>query len=462
MAKAKSVFVCSECGYESNGWLGKCPACLQWNTFFEQKIDTIKSKNTMSQYSSKEYAVKPVSMEEIDTQGETRTLSGMKELDNVLGGGIVKGSLILVGGDPGIGKSTLIMQVGSECANHSKVLYISGEESASQIKQRAKRLNILSRQNSASLLLFSETCFDLIEETICEMDPQFIIVDSIQTIFVNGIDSQAGSVSQVKEVTARLMRIAKTRAVTVFIVGHVTKDGAIAGPRVLEHMVDTVLYFEGERHMSYRLLRAVKNRFGSTNEVGIFEMTSQGLTVVDNPSEMFLDGRQDGASGTAVVSCLEGTRPILTEIQALLTPTVFGAPRRNARGTDYNRMTMLLAVLEKKAGLSVGSCDAYVNVVGGMAIDEPASDLGVMMAVASSYKNKPIDHKTVLIGEVGLTGEVRAVGSIEKRINEAKKLGFLRCIIPAGNMKQIKSIHNLDGMNINEAANIDQVLNLLF
>jgi DNA repair protein RadA/Sms len=381
MAKHKSFFVCQECGYESRGWLGKCPACNQWNTFVEEIVESgHKNSRGMAPIN-----VKPVSINDIDIEGEERYLTGMKEMDRVLGGGIVRGSLVLVGGDPGIGKSTLLLQICDKVKVNSKVLYISGEESIKQIKIRADRLNV----RNPNLLMVSETNFKVIQ-ALCDSErPDLIIVDSIQTMFNDELSAAPGSVSQVREITSGLMKIAKTMNISVVIVGHVTKEGAIAGPRVLEHMVDTVLYFEGERRLSYRVLRAVKNRFGSTNEIGIFEMRDIGLVEIDNPSSMMLSERTESVPGSVVVSSLEGTRPMLIEIQALVCPTGFGMPRRMATGIDYNRITMLMAVLEKRVGMQLHSFDAYVNVVGGIRIDEPACDLGVVAAIASSFRNVP-------------------------------------------------------------------------
>ena len=428
MPKNKSVFVCQECGYESNGWLGKCPSCNSWNTFTEE----IQESATSLKKKSIHYDVNPVNINDIEVESEERYLTGIKEMDRVLGGGIVKGSLVLVGGDPGIGKSTLILQICNTVRTNSKIIYISGEESIKQIKIRADRLGV----RNPNLLMVSETNFKAIQVISEKENPALIIVDSIQTMFNEELSSAPGSVSQVREITAGLMRIAKTSNIAIFIVGHVTKEGALAGPRVLEHMVDTVLYFEGERHLSYRILRAVKNRFGSTNEIGIFEMKDIGLIEVDNPSMLMISDRNESVPGSVIVSSIEGTRPMLIEIQALVCPTNFGMPRRMATGIDYNRITLLLAVLEKRVGMQLHNYDAYVNVVGGLKLDEPACDLGVVGAIASSFRNKPIDMSTVLIGEVGLTGEVRAINQIEKRVIEAARMGFKSCVVPAGNIKQ--------------------------
>ncbi len=453
MSKQKSFFVCQECGYESSGWLGKCPACNQWNTFVEEAVES-GSKNSRS---PAPINVKPVRINDIDIEGEERYLTGMKEMDRVLGGGIVRGSLVLVGGDPGIGKSTLLLQICDKVNVRSKVLYISGEESIKQIKIRADRLNV----KNPNLLMISETNFKVIQASCENEQPDLIIVDSIQTMFNDELSAAPGSVSQVREITAGLMRIAKSMNIAVIIVGHVTKEGAIAGPRVLEHMVDTVLYFEGERHLSYRVLRAVKNRFGSTNEIGIFEMRDIGLVEIDNPSSMMLSGRSESVPGSVVVSSLEGTRPMLIEIQALVCPTSFGMPRRMATGIDYNRITMLMAVLEKRVGMQLHSFDAYVNVVGGLKIDEPACDLGVVVAIASSFRNVPVDINTVVIGEVGLTGEVRAVNQVDKRVMEAMRIGFKNCIVPARNFKMIKQMKDLKDINIKYVENVHEALSIL-
>ncbi|HAA43695.1 MAG TPA: DNA repair protein RadA [Ruminiclostridium sp.] len=453
MSKQKSFFVCQECGYESSGWLGKCPACNQWNTFVEEAVES-GSKNSRS---PAPINVKPVRINDIDIEGEERYLTGMKEMDRVLGGGIVRGSLVLVGGDPGIGKSTLLLQICDKVNVRSKVLYISGEESIKQIKIRADRLNV----KNPNLLMISETNFKVIQASCENEQPDLIIVDSIQTMFNDELSAAPGSVSQVREITAGLMRIAKSMNIAVIIVGHVTKEGAIAGPRVLEHMVDTVLYFEGERHLSYRVLRAVKNRFGSTNEIGIFEMRDIGLVEIDNPSSMMLSGRSESVPGSVVVSSLEGTRPMLIEIQALVCPTSFGMPRRMATGIDYNRITMLMAVLEKRVGMQLHSFDAYVNVVGGLKIDEPACDLGVVAAIASSFRNVPVDINTVVMGEVGLTGEVRAVNQVDKRVMEAMRIGFKNCIVPARNFKMIKQMKDLKDINIKYVENVHEALSIL-
>ncbi len=452
MAKNKSIFICQECGYESTGWLGKCPACSQWSTFVEQV-----QQGRHSPSGAPSGSTKPVSINDITLDNEERYSTGINEMDRVLGGGIIKGSLILVGGDPGIGKSTLILQICDSIRMSFKILYVSGEESIKQIKLRADRLGV----RNSNLLMVSETNFRAIERIIDEERPGVVIIDSIQTIFNDELTSAPGSVSQVREVTGALVRIGKSCGISIIIVGHVTKEGAIAGPRVLEHMVDTVLYFEGERHLSYRVLRAVKNRFGSTNEIGIFEMHDTGLMEVENPSRVMLTGRTENVPGSVVVSSVEGTRPMLIEIQALVCATGFGMPRRMATGVDYNRITLLMAVLEKRVGMQLSNCDAYVNVVGGLKLDEPACDLGIITAIASSFKNLPVVNGTVLIGEVGLTGEVRPVGQIDKRIMEAARIGFQNCIIPEGNLKMVRQMKGLDSINIKAVENVQQALDIL-
>ena len=427
-SKAKTMYFCQECGYESAKWLGQCPGCRKWNTFVEEKVSvSVKTKEKSKSAGGNV----PTRLFDISTKEEERLVTGMAELDRVLGGGIVKGSLSLVGGDPGIGKSTLLLQICRNMSNEGrKVLYISGEESLRQIRMRAERLGTFHKE----LYLLCETDMELIESAIENSEPEMVVIDSIQTMCSEEISSAPGSISQVREITARLMILAKKKNTAIFIVGHVTKEGVVAGPRTLEHMVDTVLYFEGERHASYRILRGVKNRFGSTNEIGVFEMRKEGLIEVQNPSAFMLNGRPLDASGSAVVCSMEGTRPILLEIQALVAPTNFQIPKRTAVGIDFNRVSLLMAVLEKKAGLHLGGCDAYVNLTGGMKITEPAMDLGIVMAIASSYKNKAIDSKTIVFGEVGLTGEIRGVSQAETRIREAKKMGFNRCILPYSNI----------------------------
>ena len=448
MAKAKTVFVCGNCGYESAKWLGKCPACNEWNSFYEEKINNVAvSSNNPS---GKQKSATPRKLKEVEGIDATRISTGIDELDRVLGGGLVKGSLVLVGGEPGIGKSTLILQICDQIIGEGKVLYVSGEESAEQVKIRADRLNI----NNDNIMFLGETDIDIIQEAILNTNPKLVIIDSIQTMYSEDITSAAGTVSQVREITARIMRICKENNITTIIIGHVTKDGNIAGPRVLEHMVDTVLYLEGERYFSYRMLRSVKNRFGSTNELGMFEMKNEGMVEITNPSSILISEREDNPTGSVVVASMEGTRPLLIELQALTSASVFGIPKRTANGFDYNRLAVLIAVLEKKAGLALGGQDVYLNVVSGIKIVEPAVDLGVILACSSSYKNVSIPKDVVAIGEVGLTGEVRAVNMIEKRIKEAEKLGFKKCIIPESNRKLLKDNYKLDIIgvrNINEA-----------
>ena len=434
MAKGKTtVFFCQSCGHESAKWMGQCPGCRQWNTFVEETIE----KTSVRKIQKERAAAGPVCLSSIDTDKEERMTTHMEELNRVLGGGIVPGSLVLVGGDPGIGKSTLLLQVCQKLsADDRDVLYISGEESLKQIKLRAARIGSFSDR----LRLLCETNLDLIRETIREEKPKVVIIDSIQTMYNEDISSAPGSVSQVREATAVLMQLAKVLGVTVFIVGHVTKEGTVAGPRVLEHMVDTVLYFEGDRHASYRILRGVKNRFGSTNEIGVFEMRETGLVEVENPSEYMLDGRPEDASGSVVACSMEGTRPILLEIQALVCHSTLAVPRRTAAGMDYNRVNLLLAVLEKRLNLRLSDSDVYVNIAGGIRINEPAVDLGVVLAVISSYKDRAIDEKVLAFGEVGLSGEVRAVSQAGQRVQEAKKLGFTTIILPEVCREQIGAV----------------------
>lgn len=449
MAKNKTVFFCKECGFESAKWLGQCPGCKAWDSFSEEPV--LKKSN---QPAGIKVTREPELLSSIKAESELRLCSGIEELDRVLGGGIVKGSLVLVGGDPGIGKSTLLLQMCREIVNKSrKVLYISGEESLSQIKMRAERLGVFHGE----LLLLCETNLDLIGDAIAKHCPEIVIIDSIQTMFKEEVSSSPGSVSQVREATSTLMQIAKGVGITIFIIGHVTKEGVVAGPRVLEHMVDTVLYFEGDNYASYRVLRAVKNRFGSTNEIGVFEMRGSGLVEVKNPSEFMLKGRPEGEPGSVVAASIEGTRPILVEVQALICRTNFNMPRRTAAGTDYNRVNLLMAVLEKRAGVQLSDCDAYVNVAGGMRITEPALDLAVTTAILSSYRNIALDNRTVLFGEVGLTGEIRAVNMAEHRVMEAAKMGFEVCILPQANKENIKA----SGIKLIGVKNIQEVMALL-
>ena len=453
MAKGKkSIFFCQNCGHEEAKWLGQCPACKEWNTFVEERIDSGITKGT-TVAARAVHEAKVVPLTEVTADDDTRSETGIKELDRVLGGGIVPGSLVLVGGDPGIGKSTLLLQVCQRMAQMKKILYISGEESQAQIKLRANRMGNFT----SSLLLLCETNLGIIRSVIEKERPELVIIDSIQTMYSEDVTSAPGSVSQVRESTNVFMQLAKGLCIPIFIVGHVTKEGTVAGPRVLEHMVDTVLYFEGDRHASYRILRAVKNRFGSTNEIGVFEMRQSGLVEVENPSEYMLSGKPENASGSVVACSMEGTRPILLEIQALVCRTNFGMPRRTAAGTDYNRVNLLMAVLEKRLGMSLGNCDAYVNIAGGIKMNEPSIDLGIVMALVSSYRNRPIDEKTIVFGEVGLSGEVRAVNMPEQRVAEAKKLGFETCILPEISLKMVKEIQGIRLVGVktvNEAVGI--------
>ncbi|MBR5407828.1 MAG: DNA repair protein RadA [Lachnospiraceae bacterium] len=437
MAKGKStVFFCNSCGYESSKWMGQCPGCHAWNTFVEETVSRSSKGSGTSAAALRTGTGKPAKLKEIELSVEDKINTHIGELNRVLGGGIVKGSLTLVGGDPGIGKSTLLLQV---CRMLSKdnvpVLYISGEESLKQIKMRAERIGDFTD----SLSLFCETDLITIEETIRREKPSVVVIDSIQTMFSEDVSSAPGSVSQVREATAVLLRLAKGLSTAIFIVGHVTKEGTVAGPRVLEHMVDTVLYFEGERNASYRILRGVKNRFGSTNEIGVFEMRGEGLVEVTNPSEYMLNGRPKDASGSVVVCALEGTRPLLIELQALVCRTNFGIPRRQATGADLNRVNLLMAVLEKRIGLKLAECDAYVNVAGGIRLNEPAADLGIVLSIVSSYKNVSIPEDVIAFGEVGLSGEVRSVSMAEVRVLEAAKLGFKTCILPMSTVAAVKS-----------------------
>ena len=435
MAKGKTstVFFCQSCGYESPKWMGQCPGCRDWNTFVEETVE----KKSAAKAHERRAAGGPVCLSSIETKDEERVTTRMQELDRVLGGGIVPGSLVLVGGDPGIGKSTLLLQVCQKLADDGhEVLYISGEESLKQIKLRAERIG----QFSDKLRLFCETNLELIGDTIRSSKPEVVIIDSIQTMYNEDVSSAPGSVSQVRESTSVLMQLAKGLGISIFIVGHVTKEGTVAGPRVLEHMVDTVLYFEGDRHASYRILRAVKNRFGSTNEIGVFEMRETGLTEVENPSQFMLNGRPEEASGSIVACSMEGTRPILLEIQALVARSQLAMPRRTAAGMDYNRVSLLLAVLEKRLNLHLSGSDVYVNIAGGIRINEPAIDLGVVLAIVSSSRDRAIDEKVLAFGEVGLSGEVRAVSQAAQRVQEAKKLGFTTVILPEVCREQIGEV----------------------
>ncbi len=451
MAKEKQVFYCKECGYESAKWLGQCPGCHSWNAFVEEKITVGAQKHS----SGKKNVVAPTSILEVTTADESRIKTNIGELDRVLGGGIVKGSLVLVGGDPGIGKSTLLLQMCRNLVESScGVLYVSGEESPSQIKMRAERLGTFNKD----MMLLCDNDMDNVSTSIQKSKVDVVVIDSIQTMLVEDISSAPGTVTQVREVTARLMQLAKTHDVAIFIVGHVTKEGTVAGPRTLEHMVDSVLYFEGDNNNGFRILRGVKNRFGSTNEIGVFTMTEEGLKEVDNPSQMMLNGRPVGVPGSVVVSSIEGTRPILVELQTLVCQTNFNMPRRTSVGVDYNRVNLIMAVLEKRAGLNLWGYDAYVSVAGGMRISDPAIDLGIACAISSGFKNKPIGDDVMIVGEIGLAGEIRGVSSAQQRVKEAAKMGFKTCIIPKSNYD--KAMDNL-GIKIIGVASLTEALSLI-
>ncbi|MCH5272900.1 MAG: DNA repair protein RadA [Lachnospiraceae bacterium] len=454
MAKGKVVFFCKECGIESPKWLGQCPGCKAWNSLVEAP-QAGKAKSPAYGASALQTA-EPVLLSEVDTGEDERMTTGIGELDRVLGGGIVIGSLVLVGGDPGIGKSTLLLQMCYALAKKErKVLYVSGEESIRQIRMRADRLKV----TDAGMLLLAETSLNRVEENIRQIAPEVVIIDSIQTVYREETEAAPGSPGQIKEATASLLRLAKGLGITIFIIGHVTKEGVVAGPRMLEHMVDTVLYFEGENHISYRILRAVKNRFGSTNEIGVFEMAGAGLLEVKNPSEYMLEGRPEDEPGSVVTAAMEGTRPILVEVQALVSPTNFNMPRRTAAGTDYNRVTLLMAVLEKRLGISLAGCDAYVNVAGGMKITEPALDLAIILALLSSYRNRPLPARTVAFGEVGLTGEVRSVNMMAARIAEAEKMGYKTAIVPR--RKKAPGEEKNEGIRVVEVGTVQDLQSVL-
>lgn len=447
--KGKSVFVCSDCGTESPKWMGRCPGCGAWNTMVEEILAEAPKgghKSTTIASSSK-----PETLSKISTDEDSRVSTGMGELDRVLGGGIVQGSLVLIGGDPGIGKSTILLQICEHLGSSQKILYVSGEESQRQIKLRADRLNV----KTENLHIYSETNMTNIISCIYQEKPDILIVDSVQTMFNPDISPAPGSVSQIRDVAATLMRIAKEESIATFLVGHVTKEGSIAGPKILEHIVDCVLYFEGEQQRSYRIIRAIKNRFGSTNEIGVFEMSSEGLIEVPNPSLAMLSGRPEGEAGSCILCTMEGTRPVLAEVQALAASSSFGNPRRMSTGVDLSRTLMLLAVMEKRLGFHISSHDVYVNVVGGLRMMEPAADLGVMLAIASSFRNKPLDSGLVAIGEVGLAGELRACNFLENRIAEAEKLGFTKCLIPSSGKVKLE---NFDKIEVCTYSNIQQVL----
>lgn len=454
-SKNKTVFFCKECGMESTKWLGQCPGCKAWDSFVEEPVVKTAAGKPIVKRDIKE----PYKLSEVQFSQETRIISGIGELDRVLGGGIVMGSLVLVGGDPGIGKSTLLLQMCRQlAAKDKKVLYVSGEESAKQIKMRADRLEVFQSE----LLLMCETDLDLVTETIARVLPDVVVIDSIQTMYREEVGSAPGSVGQVRETTSTLLRLAKDLSVSIFIVGHVTKEGVVAGPRVLEHMVDTVLYFEGEGGVSYRFLRGVKNRFGPTNEIGVFEMRGSGLVEVTNPSEFMLQGKPENEPGSVVACSMEGTRPILVEVQGLVCQTNFNMPRRTAAGTDYNRVNLLIAVIEKRLGVRMSDMDAYINVAGGMRIHEPALDLGIVAALLSSYRNQAMDSRTICFGEIGLVGEVRAVSMAEQRVLEAAKLGFERCILPEVNRRQLEiEPKELKGLQLVGISNIYELLEII-
>lgn len=454
MTKVKTQYVCHDCQYQAPRYLGRCPNCGKWNTFVEEFIEVNSLVNHNQRASKGSMAIKPKKLADITTEKEPRVKTQLGELNRVLGGGVVSGSLVLIGGDPGIGKSTLLLQVSGQLSqNGRQVLYVSGEESVTQIKMRADRLSV----NSNNLYLYPETDIGQIRNHIDDLQPDYVIIDSVQTMSQPDIQSTVGSIAQIREVTAELMRIAKTYGIAIFVIGHVTKDGAIAGPKILEHMVDTVLYFEGDLHHTYRILRTVKNRFGSTNELGIFEMQETGLVEVKNPSELFLEERLDAATGSSIVVSMEGTRPILVEIQALLTPSVFGNSQRTASGINRNRVSLIMAVLEKRAHLMLQNQDAYLKAAGGVKLDEPAVDLALAISIASSYRDKGTDPTECYVGEIGLTGEIRRVNRIESRVNEATKLGFKRIYIPKNNLNDWTPPHSIDVIGV---ATISQALHL--
>ncbi|MCI7472512.1 MAG: DNA repair protein RadA [Clostridiales bacterium] len=453
--KAKTMFYCTECGNELPKWAGQCPACKAWNTIVEQPTESKrKSSAAAATAVERQGRSKPRLMDEVETTRELRFQTGMNELDRVLGGGAVQGSLVLVGGAPGIGKSTLMLQICQNLCRFAKVLYVSGEESERQIKLRAERLGVSGQQ----LYLLAETSMDDVAEAVTTLQPDVLIVDSIQTMYNGELSAAPGSIGQVKDCTMALMNLAKGRGVTVFVIGHVNKEGSIAGPKVLEHMVDCVLYFEGEQQNSYRILRAAKNRFGATNEIGVFEMADSGLTEVPNPSEMLLSGRPQDTPGTCVTCVMEGVRPVLAEVQALLAPTSFNVPRRTCNGFDFNRANLLLAVLEKRGGLMVSSCDAYINVIGGLNLDEPAADLAMVVALASSFRDRPVPGDLAAIGEVGLTGELRSVNALGQRLSEVHRLGFTKCLVP---QRTGAKLEVPDGLQLIKVRNIREALAFL-
>ena len=452
MAKERTIYVCSECGSETPNWAGKCPACGSWNTLKELRITAGRTKNR--QVSSSDPEIRPKRIADLSLAEELRFMTGIPELDRVLGGGAVNGSLNLIGGAPGIGKSTLLLQMCGAVASNSVVLYITGEESERQIRLRADRLHVSGDQ----LYVFAETDLDRIVTAIDTVSPDIVIIDSIQTVSDNSVQSTPGSMTQIRECTMRIMRLTKEKGLTVFLIGHITKDGTIAGPKILEHMVDCVLYFEGEQDTSFRILRAVKNRYGSTNEIGVFEMEANGLRCVDNPSEMLLSGRPEHASGTCVTCVMEGTRPILAEIQALVTANPRNNASRRSNGIDYNRSAMLLAVLEKRGGLPVANCDTYINVVGGLYLEEPAADLATMLSLASSYLDRPVGDDLAAIGEIGLSGELRQVSALNQRLSEIARLGFKRCMIPAGGRERAEQI---PGLQLIPVKNVRQAISVV-
>ena len=448
--KTKTVFFCTECGNEAAKWSGRCNACGAWNSMVEQAESNKKS----GKKSVVAMPVKASSITDMEISDEIRFSTGMGELDRVLGGGAVKGSLVLVGGAPGIGKSTLMLQICRQLGEFAKVLYVSGEESTHQLKMRAKRLGVVGE----NLYVLSETCLGSILSCVDDEKPDILIIDSIQTLYNEELDSPAGGVGQVKDCTIALMQLAKGQGVTVFVIGHVNKEGSIAGPKVLEHMVDCVLYFEGDQHMTYRILRAAKNRFGATNEIGVFEMMEQGLKEVENPSEMLLSGRPEDAPGTCVTCVMEGARPVLAEVQALVAPTTASNPRRTSNGFDFHRAAMLLAVLEKRGGLKLSQCDAYLNIIGGLTLDEPAADLAAVVAIASSYLDKPVPSHMAAVGEVGLSGEIRSISHLEQRLSEVQRLGFTQCMIPTNRSRDLKPLPNLELLPVQ---NVAQALRIL-
>ncbi len=456
MAKVKSVWVCSKCGYEAIKWSGQCPNCGVWNSLNEELKENVKKSSAAKLNFSREYS-KPVSLFDISDSDNERYKTGIKELDRVLGGGLVKGSVVLLGGSPGIGKSTIILQVCDKFEQDKKILYVSGEESKHQIKLRADRLGVSNK----NLYIMTETDVEIISEEVSSTKPDLVIIDSIQTMVHSEISSTAGSISQVKECTNTLIKVAKTLDIPMVIIGHVNKDGAVAGPKVLEHIVDAVLYFEGDKQMSYRILRGNKNRYGSTNEIGVFKMSNTGLEEVQNPSVMLLSGRPKNISGTCVVCVIEGTRPIFAEVQGLATTSNFGNPRRMSTGFDYNRLSLILAVLEKRAGYFFSNLDTYINVVGGIKLDEPAADLAVALSLISSLKNQIISEDTLAFGEIGLGGEIRGVSFTDERVLEAKRLGLKKCIMPLQNLKSLQNNHKLEGIELIGVKNVREAFERL-